>query len=42
MGLGKIFLLDDLVHDGRPWEEFLDEVFHYTVRITATRIKSPE
>ncbi len=42
MGIGQVFLLDDLVNDGKPWEEFLDEVFHYTVRITDTRIRSPE
>ena len=42
MGIGKVFLLDDVVNDGTPWEEFLDEVFHYTVRITDKRIASPE
>ena len=42
MGIGKVFLLDDLVNEGRPWQEFLDEVFHYTVRITDTRIAGPE
>ena len=42
MGIGKVFLLDDVVNDGKSWEEFLDEVFHYTVRITATRIATPE
>ena len=38
LGIGKTFLLDDLAHDGDPWAEFLNEVFHYTVRITAARI----
>ena len=42
MGIGKVFLLDNLVHDGSHWEEFLDEVFHYTVRITDKRFTSPE
>ena len=42
MGIGKVFLLDDVVNDGTPWEEFLDEEFHYTVRITDKRITSPE
>ena len=42
MGIGKVFLLDDVVNDGTPWEEFLDEEFHYTVRIAATRITGPE
>ncbi len=34
MGVVKVFLLDDLAHDGEPWTRFLNEVFHYTVRIT--------
>ena len=38
LGIGKTFLLDDLAHDGDPWAEFLNEVFHYTIRITASRI----
>ena len=38
LGIVKTFLLDDLAHDGDPWEAFLNEVFHYTVRITATTI----
>ena len=42
MGIGKVFLLDDVVNDGKPWDEFLDEVFHYTVRITDKRLTSPE
>ena len=30
----KVFMLDDLAHDGAKWFEFINEVFHYTVRIT--------
>ncbi len=33
-GITKTFLLDDLIRGGRPWIAFLNEVFHYTVRIT--------
>ncbi len=42
LGIGKTFLLDDLAHDGDPWAAFLNEVFHYTVRITASRITMQE
>lgn len=38
LGIVKTFLLDDLAHDGEPWTEFLNEVFHYTVRITPSQI----
>ena len=38
MGVGRVFLLDDLAHDGKNWIGFLNEVFHYTVRITDTTI----
>ena len=38
LGVGKIFMLDDLSYDGPYWEAFLNEVFHYTIRITASRI----
>ena len=34
MGVVKVFLLDEVAHDGEPWTRFLNEVFHYTVRIT--------
>ncbi len=34
MGVVKVFLLDDLAHDSEQWTGFLNEVFHYTVRIT--------
>ncbi|MDE2716243.1 MAG: XcyI family restriction endonuclease [Chloroflexota bacterium] len=39
MGVEKVFLLDDLAHDGKGWSEFLNEVFHYTIRITEATIK---
>ena len=38
MGVVKVFLLDDISHDGGPWTDFLNEVFHYTIRITDTTI----
>ncbi len=38
MGVTKVFLLDDLAHDGEGWLHFLNEVFHYTVRITDSTI----
>ena len=34
MGVDKVFLLDDLDLGGDPWIRFLNEVFHYTIRIT--------
>jgi hypothetical protein len=34
MGVVKVFLLDELAHDGEPWTRFLNELFHYTIRIT--------
>ncbi len=42
MALGKIFLLDDSVEDGEPWQEFLVEVFNYTLRITDPIFATPE
>ena len=39
MGVEKVFLLDELAHDGEGWVEFLNEVFHYTIRITEATIK---
>ena len=42
LGIVKTFLLDDLAHDGELWADFLNEVFHYTVRITAATITIPE
>ncbi len=38
MGIAKVFLLDDLAHDGEQWIDFLNEVFHYTVRITESTV----
>ncbi|MXX52453.1 MAG: XcyI family restriction endonuclease [Dehalococcoidia bacterium] len=38
MGVSKVFLLDDLAHDGEEWIDFLNEVFHYTIRITDSTI----
>ncbi len=38
MGIAKIFRLDDLAHEGEVWIDFLNEVFHYTIRITDTTI----
>ena len=38
MGVVKVFLLDDLAHDSEQWTDFLNEVFHYTVRITEARV----
>lgn len=34
MGVNKVFLLDDLAYDGESWNDFTNEVFHYTIRIT--------
>ncbi len=39
LGIGKYFLLDDVSHDGDVWLDFLNEVFHFTVRITNTMIE---
>ena len=41
MGNVKVFFLDDLAHDGAIWFDFLNELFHYTVRITSS-VLSPE
>ena len=38
MGVNKVFLLDNLAYDGEDWIDFLNEVFHYTVRITGSTI----
>ena len=38
MGVVKVFMLDDVSHDGDSWTNFLNEVFHYTIRITHTTI----
>ena len=33
LGNVKVYLLDDISCDGEPWNSFIEEVFHYTVRI---------
>ena len=33
IGVVKVFLLDELAHDGEPWEAFTIEVFHHVVRV---------
>ncbi len=38
MGVARIFRLDDLAHEGEAWVNFLNEVFHYTIRITDSTI----
>ena len=38
MGVVKVFLLDELAHDGAEWITFLNEVFHYVVRITDSTV----
>ena len=38
MGVVKVFLLDELSHDGASWTDFVNEVFHYTVRITDSTV----
>ena len=38
MGVVKVFMLDDVNHDGQGWSNFLNEVFHYTIRITDSTI----
>lgn len=39
--VNKTFMLDDLSRDGPEWEAFLNEVFHYIIRITPSRISVP-
>ncbi len=41
LGVSKVFMLDRLAEDTEYWADFLNEVFHYTVRITASRISVP-
>ena len=38
MDATKRFLLDDVAQDGEKWLEFLNEVFHHTIRITPSTI----
>lgn len=42
MGLKRTFLLDELVSSEDRWIEFLNEVFHYTLRITPVVVKAEE
>ena len=39
IGVARRYLLDDLIRDGEPWVNFLNEVFHHTVRITPSVIE---
>ena len=34
LGIRKYYLLDDITQDGAGWTDFLNEVFHHTIRIT--------
>ncbi len=38
IGVVKVFLLDDLAHDGEAWTGFINEMFHYAVRITESTV----
>ena len=38
LGITHRFLLDDLSRDGKPWTDFLNELFHHIVRITQAPI----
>lgn len=38
IGTIKVFRLDDVIEDGAPWFNFLNELFHHTVRITDSNI----
>lgn len=38
LGIVKTYLLDNLVDNESEWLEFLNEVFHYTIRTTETPI----
>ena len=39
MGIEKVYMLDDLAHDGEEWLALMNETFHYTVRITDSTVK---
>ena len=41
LGITKRYLLSDLERDGPEWIEFLNELFHHTVRITDMPISGP-
>lgn len=34
MGKVKVYLLDEIAKDGERWDDFINEVFHYTIRLT--------
>ena len=34
MGVVKVFMLDSLDYDESEWSKFINELFHYTIRIT--------
>lgn len=34
MGNVKVYLLDEIAQDGKRWDDFMSEVFHYTIRVT--------
>ena len=38
IGVVKLFLLDDFASDGKEWTRFLNEVFHYAVRVTESTV----
>ena len=38
MGVVRSFLLDEVAQDGEGWTDFLNEVFHHTIRITSETI----
>lgn len=42
LGVDKVFMLDQFSNDAEYWLEFLNEVFHYTVRITASVITTAD
>jgi len=33
MGNVKVYLLDEIAQDGARWDDFVEEVFHYTIRV---------
>ncbi len=33
MGMIKVYLLDDISHDGPHWDDFTNEVFHHSLRV---------
>lgn len=41
LGITKRYLLSDLAQDGPEWRNFLNELFHHTVRITDMPVADP-